>query len=207
MNDIRDQQPLHQLLRVCCDSKSPQREAAWRAFLTRYKLFIYQVVTHRCLSWQVARLRRQLSDVVNDIVSEVFIILTKSLAQFRETDNEKKFRAWLATVCNRASGRFIKQTFFSEIVESDLEEFHNYLQGLEFDSCWELYESIIEQLRFSDSTKKRNLERDINIFQFYTWSDLSQPVIQTHPCYAGIGHRVIDNVVNRLRIQLKKITD
>ena len=44
----------------------------------------------------------------------------------------------------------------------------------------------------------------INLFQFYVWSDLSQPTIQTHPCYAEIGHRVIDNVVNRLRDSLRK---
>lgn len=204
MQPAHDLISLSALLHICCDENSPHRESAWREFLKRYKHFIYQVITHRCLGWQVSRLRRQLSDVVNDIVSEVFIILTKSLTQFRELEDEKKFRAWLATVCNRATGRYLKREFVSDLVEPDIEELQNYIEGLEFDSRWELYESVIEQLRSGDSAKKRNLERDINLFQFYIWSDLSQTTIQTHPCYAEIGHRVIDNVVNRLREGLRK---
>ena len=204
MQPAQDLISLSELLINCCDELSPHRESAWREFLKRYKHFIYQVITHRCLGWQVSRLRRQLSDVVNDVVSEVFIILTHSLVQYREVDNEKKFRVWLATVCNRATGRYLKREFFSEIVETDIEEFHNYIHGLEFDSLWELYESVIDQLRSNNSAKKRNLERDINIFQLYIWSDLSQLNIQTHPCYADIGHRVIDNIIHRLRAQLKE---
>ncbi len=204
MQPAQDFTSLSELLRNCCDEGSPHRESAWREFLKRYKHFIYQVITHRCLGWQVSRLRRQLSDVVNDVVSEVFIILTKSLTQFRELEDEKKFRAWLAIVCNRATGRYLKKEFVAEIVDPDIEELQNYIEGLEFDSRWELYESVIEQLRSGDSAKKRNLERDINLFQFYLWSDLSQPTIQTHPCYTKIGHRVIDNVVNRLREELRK---
>jgi hypothetical protein len=194
---------LERLLICCSDHKHSEYEKAWRIFLRRYKTFIYQVVTHRCICWRVSRLKRQLSDTVNDIVSEVFAILTKSLSQYKEVGNEKKFRLWLGTICNRAAGRYIKREFFSDMADEDLEEFRNYIKGIECDSRWELYESVIQQLRETDSGKKKNLERDINLFQLYIWSDLSQPIILSHPCYVSVGHRVIDNVVNRLREQIK----
>ena len=90
MRPAQDLLSLSELLINCCDEHSPDRESSWREFLRRYKHFIYQVITYRCLGWQVSRLRRQLSDVVNDVVSEVFIILTKSLAHYREVEDEKK---------------------------------------------------------------------------------------------------------------------
>jgi hypothetical protein len=195
---------LQLLLSNCCDEHNRNREIAWREFLHRYKSFIYRVITHRCLNWRVTRLRRQLSEAVNDVVSEVLTILTQSLNQYREVGDEDRFRFWLGTVCNRATSRYLKREFFSEMAEPDLEEFQNYIEELEFDSRWELYETIINRLRSSDSNRKRNLERDINLFQLYIWSDLSQPMIQSHPCYTSLGHRVIDNVVNRLKEQLKK---
>jgi hypothetical protein len=194
---------LDRLLAICCDRKNAHYEIAWREFLRRYKTFMYQVITHRCIGWRVSRLKRQLSDVVNDVVSEVWAILNRSLDQFQEVSDEKKFRLWLATICNRAAGRYIKREFFDEIAEPDLEEFRNYIHDLAFDSRWEMYENVVQQLRSSGTLKKKNLERDINIFQFYIWSDLSHSMIQTHPCYSEIGHRVIDNVVNRLREQLR----
>ena len=203
MNSHQGKWALSLLLSYCCDTHSGKREMAWREFLKRYKTYIYRVVTYRCINWRVTRLRRQLSDVVNDVISEVFAILTQSLDQYREVENEKRFRFWLGTICNRATSRYLKREFFSDMAEPDLEEFQNYIQGIESDSRWELYESVVNRLRLSDSAKKKNVERDINLFQFYVWSDLSQPMILTHPCYTTIGPRVIDNVINRLREQIR----
>lgn len=203
MQSQQKQWPLRQLLAICCDKKNADYQLAWREFLRRYKLFIYQIITHRCINWRVSRLRRQISDVVNDIVSDVLVILNQSLDQYREREDDKRFRLWLGTICNRATGRYLKREFSTEIAEQDPEEFHNYIHGLAFDSRWELYETIVRQLRAAGSLKKQHLERDINIFQFYIWSDLSQCMILTHPCYTEIGHRVIDNVINRLREQLR----
>ena len=194
---------LAQIITHCSDVRSSRREAAWRQFLKRYKVFIYQVVTRRCLTWRVSRLRRQLSDVVNDIVCEVFAILCNSLSDFREVSDEKKFKLWLATISNRAVSRYLRREFFEELAEPDLEEFQNYIHNLEYDTRWELYENIVEKLASTASSKKKNLERDINIFLLYTWADLSQPMILAHPCYVDMGHRVIDNVVNRMRDVLK----
>ena len=195
---------LDRLVSCCSDRNNKDYEQAWRELIKRYKTFIYQIVTHRCIGWRVSRLRRQLSDTVNDVVSEVFVILTRSLSQYKEVEDEKKFRLWLATICNRSAGRFIKREFFTDMADEDMEDFRNYIKEIEFESRWELYESVVIQLRETDSTKKKNLERDINLFQFYIWSDLSQPIILTHPCYETVGHRVIDNVVNRLRKQIQK---
>ena len=204
MESTRLEWSLDRLIACCSDRKDKDYEKAWREFIKRYKTFIYQVITHRCIGWRVSRLRRQLSDTVNDVVSEVFAILTRSLGQYKEVEDEKKFRLWLATICNRAAGRFIKREFFSDMADEDLEDFRNYIGEIEFESRWELYESVVNQLRETDSAKKKNLERDINLFQLYIWSDLSQPIILSHPCYVTVGHRVIDNVVNRLREQIRK---
>jgi hypothetical protein len=194
---------LKDLITYCCQSNSLKWESAWREFLKRYKVFIYQCVTRRCLSWRTPRLKRQLSDTVNDIVSEILNILVKSLASFREVDDDHKFKLWLATVSNREVGHYLRREFCSELTEPDLEEFRNYIRYLENDLRWELYESVVEKLRVAHGEKKKNLERDINIFLLYTWSDLSQPMILAHPCYQDLGHRVIDNVVNRMRECLK----
>jgi hypothetical protein len=193
---------LNRLLVCCSDRNNKDYEQAWYEFIKKYKTFIYQVITYRCIRWRVSRLRRQLSDTVNDVVSEVFAILTRSLAQYKEVEDERKFRLWLATICNRTSGRFIKREFFNEIADADLENVHNYIGKIEFEPRWELYESVVILLRETNSAKKINLERDINLFQLYIWSDLSQPIILSHPCYVNLGHRVIDNVVNRLREQI-----
>ena len=52
-----------------------------------------------------------------------------------------------------------------------------------------------------------NIERDINIFHLYTWADFSEEMILFNPCFQDIGHRVVDNVVNRMRSQLKNCAD
>lgn len=196
--------PLKELLRICTDEHSSHWEAGWREFMTRYKDIIYQQITRRCVSWRVSRLRRQFSDTINDIALQVFEILLKSLSTFREVDNERMFILWLATVCNRATSRYLQREFSDVLTEPDMEEFQNYIRDIGFDERWELYEMIVQQLRGFPGKKKRNLERDINIFLLYTWSDLSQDMILMHPCYKEIGHRVVDNVVNRLREVLRK---
>ena len=194
---------LAQLIAYCCDSNSPYREAAWREFLKQYKIIIYQYIIRRCLTWQASRLKRQLSDVVNDIVSEVLMILYKSLSTYREVEDEAKFKLWLGTICNRAASRHLRQEFLALLVEPDVEEFNNYIYQLEFESRWELYESVVHHLRGLNIRNRQNIERDINIFQLYTWADLPQSIIESHPCYSNIGHRVVDNVVNRMRDHLR----
>jgi hypothetical protein len=145
MESHRVEWSLDRLVACCSDRKNKEYEKAWREFIKRYKTYIYQVITYRCTSWRVSRLRRQMSDTVNDVVSEVFTILTRSLGQYKEVEDEKKFRLWLATICNRAAGRFIKREFFTDMADEDLEYFRNYIREIEFESRWELYENVVNQ--------------------------------------------------------------
>lgn len=195
---------LKELLLYCSDASPGKREAGWREFIRRYKQPIYYHVTRRCRSWNVSRLKRQLSETVNDIISEVYSILFKSLQEFREVDDERKFQFWLITICNRAAGRYLQRQYLSFMADPDVDDYTDFIGGLKFDTRWELYETYVSKIRQMASSKKRNIERDINIFFFYTWADLSQSMILNHPCFHDLGHRVLDNVVNRIRTSLKE---
>jgi len=195
---------LREILKHISEANSVYYEQSWRKFTKQYKDFIYQVVTRRVLSWNVPRLRNQLSDVVNDIVAEIFIILLKSISSYREIDDEKKFLYWLTTVCNRAASHFLKKQFISTMIDNEIEDLQKYYKVLQNDVRWELYESIVRDLRESSGKSKRNLERDISLFNLYTISDFSHQMIEFTPCFDNIGHRVVDNVVNRTRDILKE---
>ena len=195
---------LREILQNISNSNSANYEQCWRKFTKQYKNFIYQVVTRRVLTWNVPRLRNQLSDVVNDIVAEIFIILFKSISSYRELDDEKKFLYWLTTVCNRAASHFLKKQFVATMIDNEIEDIQKYYNVLQNDVRWELYESIVRDLRESSGKSKRNLERDITLFNLYTISDFSHQMIEFTPCFDNIGHRVVDNVVNRARDVLKE---
>ena len=203
MENITDSS-LKDILKNISKTNSENYEQCWRDFTKKYKNFIYQVVTRRVLSWNVPRLRNQLSDVVNDIVAEVFIILIKSISTYREIDNEKKFLFWLSTVCNRAASHFLKKQFISTMTDQEIVEVQEYYKVLQTDVRWELYETIVKDLRESSGKSKRNIERDITLFNLYTISDFSPQMIEFTPCFDSIGHRVVDNVVNRARETLKQ---
>ena len=199
MAQFQNPPSFQELLAYCTDRNSPYWEAGWREFVKRYNKFLYATVTKRCLNFNLPRLRRQLSDVVNDIVAEVYVVLSKSLGNYREVDKEQVFFHWLVTICNRAAGRYLRRGFVTAIVDNDVDEFQNYVQGLLPNTSMELYEDLVHKLRASGSKRKRNIERDINIFQFYVWADLSEAMIQAHPCLVNEGERVVENVVWQMR--------
>ncbi len=203
MTDSNKTITLRQLINDCIDKHSSGYEKAWRIFLGRYKMHIYRSIAGRCARWNVPRLKRQLTDVVNDIAGEVFIIIFNNLENYRELENEKKFRIWLSTICNREASHYLQRRFVQSMSELDLQEMQNYLGGLYFDTRWELYELLVDRLRAAAGIKKRNTERDINIFHLYIWSDFSEEIIKKHPCYSDLGGRVVDNVINRLRNTLR----
>jgi len=202
MQNLDSPLPFTQLLNYCSDTKSPYWQSAWSEFLNRYKDNIYRYITKRCSSWNAPRLKRQFSDTVNDAVTDVFIILTKNdcqaLKDFRERDNEIKFLSWLAILCSRAAGRYMRKNFLPQILDGEIEEIKESLHSVDPDDRWELYETIVSTLR--QASQK---ERDINILLTYTWADYNQEMISTLPCFQNMGHRVVDNVVNRLRNILK----
>lgn len=193
---------LDQLLTYCSDLQSPCRECAWREFLRRYKLFMYKIIMRTCNEFNAPRLGRQYSETVNDIFGEIFVKLNtnecKPLRDFRARDNEKKFRGWLAIICQATTGKFIRKHFRNLLLESDIDQVKHYLGGIRQNSLWILYEYFVTEMRAIAKTKRLNLERDIHIFMLFRWQQFTQPMIETHPCLKGIGDQVIDNVNSRM---------
>ncbi|MFZ5516559.1 MAG: hypothetical protein ACOY90_07955 [Candidatus Zhuqueibacterota bacterium] len=195
-----------QLIDDCSHPDSADYEHAWRQFIERYKLFIYNHVARSCRKWNVPRLNIQYSETVNDIFSEVIMVLCnnacKALKDFRARDNEKMFLSWLATICSRSTGRFIQSHFTRVLSETEIDTFIEYLIDLDFDTRWELYEAIVARLRSASGAKKRNLERDVHVFLLYVWADFSAPMQKNHPCLKSMEPHAVDVVVNRIRQQL-----
>jgi hypothetical protein len=208
MPQLENSPTFQQLLESCSDQASPNWERGWREFIKRYKMFIYKKVTRRCSEYRVPRLRRQLSEAVNDIVAKVYFQLYKSQCQalrdFCARDNERRFLAWLATICSRTTSRYIQDYFTMTLVDEEPEEVRDYLTALNFDARWELYEALVEKLRAIARKKRRYLERDIHIFLQYVWADFPAAMMASHPCLKNIGPRVVDNIVNRMRTYLRR---
>lgn len=201
-------------------------QQAWMEFLERYRFTIESAARHRCRGWNARSLDMQLSDVVNDVISDVLLILCKkdckALADFRGRDSEEQFKGWLRVVASRAAGRRLKNKAFQRVIITDEDGERNdlpdyvikdYLSGLERDQVWELYEDWVHTIRDVKGSRKGNTERDIHIFMLYTLSDFTQEMICDLPGFADpasgekLGHRVVDNVVNRLRNLLKEHWD
>lgn len=192
-----------------------QYEKGWAEFLARYRSFMESVIFKRCRAWNTLRLPLQMDDVVSDILCEVLENLCKNdgqaLKSFQNRDSEIKFRGYLAITCSRQAGRHLKGRYLSKAVVADeIEEITRRGEGsgwmgeLSPDSRWEFYEFIVHQLRSAAGRSAGNLERDIHIFQLYTLGDFDQAMITALPCLETIGHRVVDNVVNRIRNTLKE---
>jgi len=124
---------LENLLHHCTDRSSPHWEKGWREFLRLYKPAIYRNVTGYCYSWRLPRLKLQLSEVINDIVTEVLYYLCrndfKALRNYHQFDNEKRFRAWLALVCNSCSTRYLQSHFTDSLSEDNLDDLRSTIVG------------------------------------------------------------------------------
>ena len=197
---------LQQLLDCCSDRSSPWHELGWNEFIKRYKMFIYKRVIQRCSAWNIPRLGRSLADTVDDIVGMVFFELCKNefqaLQNFRARDDERMFRAWLATICKRMCNRYVRRPLLRAMVDDDIENLEDFYEKLESEMRWELHEFLVTELRAIGKT-----ERDITIFQLYVLAGFSSPMIKTHPCLRALGDRVVDNVVNRIREDLRRRKD
>jgi hypothetical protein len=158
--------------------------------------------------WGVPRIQRQFSDFVNEIVDEVFATLYKNDCQalrgFVARDNERMFLAWLGTICERTANRSIRSLIRVRLLDEEHEELHDSLRSLDSNERWELYETIVAELRGFSKRKSERRERDIHIFQLYVWADFSEPMIETHPFLKNLGARIVDNVVNRMREYLRR---
>ncbi|RMD93518.1 MAG: hypothetical protein D6813_04010 [Calditrichaeota bacterium] len=88
-------------------------------------------------------------------------------------------------------------------IEENIENLKNILPIFDPEILSQLYEEFVGILRAYQKSVKPNLERDIHIFKLYTWADFSEKMITSLPCLNTIGHRVVDNVINRMRGYLR----
>ena len=206
MRDSSSPFSLEELLEHCCNPASPRHETAWKEFCKRYKQFIAYRVIKRCSFWKkIARLEGQFEESVNDVIGAVLQELCKnnyhSLRSFQARDNESKFRSWLATICLRQCDRYIRPRLWESITDDRVE----YIDSLDFGFRWELYETVVQELRDLPQRKAKNFERDINIFQLHVFADFPGSVIcRTHPCLRILKDHAPDVVVHRLRKHLRK---
>ena len=199
---------LTDLLAYCTDQHSPYWDNAWKIFIDRYKLLVYKIVTQRCNAWMVDRLDKQLSDAVNDIVSKVFMELIKNdfklLKKYHSGDNEKIFCAYLVTISDRTAKQYILRFFKHKFLLLDSDNIRHYIDQIEPDYRWEMYEMIVNQLRQSAGIRKKNLERDIHLFIMFASDELSIKMIRQQRFYQSINKQVLFNVIARMRHILKK---
>jgi hypothetical protein len=200
---------LRELLDACCDRNSSRWEKGWLEFLRRYKSYIYNCSVKSCSVWNMPRLKMQFSDAVNDVVSDVIYTLCKndfqSLQNYVARDQEPQFLAWLATVCRRAAGHYIRKHFTDKMIDGDYEDLKQCIGHLPFDAQWELREYIVTMLRNAWSGSRHQVERDILLFQLHALADFPLSMITALPCLESVGLRVIDNVAHRMRQQLRML--
>ena len=196
---------VRELIEHCSDRRSPLHSQGWSQFLDRYKTYIYASVKRRAYEWNAPRLRRQIDDVVGDVVTNVIGILCdqdfKVLKNFRAKESEAAFRWYLQLICRNETGHYLKRYFplatEDGSVEESLAAMRQFVDGMEEDTRAELYEELVDCFR-NYKASKGNYERDIHLFMLYRMADLDQEMIALSPCLQ-IGHRVVDNAANRMK--------
>jgi hypothetical protein len=203
-----------EFFRHLVDPSSPQHQYAWREFLTRYRKMLEDTIAWRCSKWNSKALRKQISEVVDDVLGRVIEILFrknfKALKNCKNKDNEGKFISYLRTIANNATSKYLSEYFSKiEISENDLtgdeSGFIDTLRGLDDDARWETYEHQVNKIYSRVKRKRGNLERDIHIFWLYVWGDFEKETIVNFPCLQSSGEpHNVDNVVNRIKDLLRK---
>lgn len=198
---------LAELIEHCTNPASRYWELAWKEFLDKYKRYIYKVITVKVLQWNDGRLKLQIKEVVNDIFTSVLTSLCdhdgRILANFRAVDKVEVFRAWLGTISANAATRYLQKYYREKFSEEEPENFFNLLKNVNTEAKWELYETLVRELRDNSGKSRRNAERDIHVFMLNKWADYSVEMIEAHPALKGVGEQVLYNVINRLRGLLK----
>ena len=197
-----------QMLDACSDPGSSHYHEAWREFMNRYKSLIYGQVQMQVHRWNIPRLGLQRNETVDDIVSDVCRRLyqhnCRALRNYRERDNENKFKSWLATTARRAAIGHLSRNYRRCLIEEEIENLAGTFAPLRAEVRSEIYEYVVQELRDAPKNNTRTLERNINIFTLYIMAEFSKPMIFAHPCLGGTGDRVIDNLINRMRKSLRE---
>ena len=196
---------LADVLEICSDRSSPLFERASFLFIHRYKNYIYKIVYKRCCQWYQNQPPIDMSEIVSDIVNDIFFLLFKrnarALAQFHARGSETAFRGYLATISDRMAQRKLQK----KVVHVSLSDIYVTKEfGIAQDTKWQIFDYIVEILRLRAGRQERHVERNILLFNLYTLEDYTRDMLRQPPIFANIGHRVVDNVIGRSREKLTK---
>ncbi len=204
---------LQELIKSLSNRSSAGWQQAWQHFLSRYHRFIYHCITKRCKRWKAERLGLQFNEIIEDVYGQVMMILCQDearvLREFTDKANEDRFLAWLATLCNHATTRYLKQQFFRRAMEWKPEANGPrpaFLMAEPHDE-WMMFQWINQCLREKQQSRRANFERDLFIFYLITFADFSPQQIRFLPCLRDIGDRVVYVAVNRIRSILREYRD
>ncbi len=194
---------LTDILEACTDPSSRFYNLAWSKFVARYKNYIYKVIYNRCKLWHFEQMPHDQSEFVNDIASDVFLLLTRNncraLKQYKARHSETAFRGYLATISDRVTRRTLqRQRVFTSYDDALLTN----EPGTTQETKWQAFDYLVAVLRHKAGKQERHLERNILLFNLYTLEDYTKEMLQMPPIFRGMGHRVVDNVVSRAREKL-----
>jgi hypothetical protein len=196
---------LKEFLEICTNCSSKSLDHASRLFINNYKNYIYKIVYKRCSSWYQEQLPPEFSEIVNDIVNDVFFLLfkndAKALRQFKAKHSEKAFRVYLATISDRMAKRTLQKKSCHAAL-NELPEIKD--EGFSQNTRWQIYDYIVAILRLRAGKQERFIERNILLFNMYTMEDFTKDMLQAAPVFHNLGYRVVDNVVGRSREKLTK---
>lgn len=195
---------LEELLDTCENRTSPNFESAWTELIHRYKKYIAAIVNSEYKNWTKGRTNVDLSEITNDIISNVFLTLynrdCEVLKRFKARNNEKVFRGYLATIAKWLSFRTLQKYIKNSIVFSDENNEATSEQDNTF--SWQIFDHMVCIIRRNSTKNQKFTERDILIFNLYMLEGFSPKMIETNPLFKDIGGRVVDNAVTRCKNKL-----
>lgn len=196
---------LTEILQDCADPSSPRFEQSRRMVVKKYKSYIYKIVYKRCTSWYDHPLPVDLTEMVDDIVNDIFLLLfqknARALVLFRARHSEMAFRSYLATISDRIAQRNLHKQFLSLSID-ELKEKKEY--AISQDTRWQIFDYLVTIFRLRAGKQERHVERNILIFTLYTIEEFTKEMMNCTPIFRNIGHRVVDNVVSRMREKLNE---
>ena len=196
---------LDRILEICTNRSSPHFERACMLLINRYKNYIYKIVYKRCSLWYDNPLPAEISEIIDDIVNDVFFLIFKrnarALEQFKATESETAFRGYLATISDRMAQRILQK----KIIHASLETAHETKEhAISQNGRWQIYDHLIRVLRLRAGKQERHIERNILLFTLYTMEDYTRDMLKAPPIFSSLGHRVVDNVIGRSREKLTR---
>ena len=208
MKNKQEPFPLKKVIKGCTDRTSPQWEWAWRYLFSYYKNYLYTVILKTCDMFP-QNSSTEKDQIVKDIFAELGLTLCKDegrvLRSFRATESADAFRYYLAIITKRVARDFLIKQITESFTDKQMQKLEN--RGIDDSIFWELHEAIVEQIRKTRKKNDQNLERNILLYTLYHFEGFTSDMIAKQPLFKGIGDRVVDNVLHRIKIKLTNDKD